>query len=201
MSRVYLFDSFLGRDAVESILALDPNDRGKGKAPQIHIADDFKSTTMSVSEPCKSGNPSRFHIYNIVEIIADAPYPTCGICKELFQVTNSPNHASMSANSSSRLPFGLRLPCPNEHAYCISCMSIYIISKLDPEENGCGNVDNMVFPIHCPECPNEKWADGIPGDVAVRILDENGMLLWVRSHSCIVLQTLIVIHKASPKTA
>lgn len=109
-----------------------------------------------------------------------SPYPVCGICLEPFQVTHSPIKAVLSANSSTRLPFGLRLPCPSEHAYCIACLSSYIQSKLDPEGDGGGSSGTAVFPIRCPECSPTEWIDGIPDNVADRILGEKGMVLWVR---------------------
>src|ERR1700691_2595567 len=59
--------------------------------------------------------------------------PSCGICGDSFIETFSPLSASLSANSSTRLPFGLRLPCPNQHSYCVGCLSRYIICKLDPD--------------------------------------------------------------------
>ncbi|KAF9459774.1 hypothetical protein BDZ94DRAFT_995454 [Collybia nuda] len=105
-------------------------------------------------------------------------YPTCGICLEPFKVAHSPFNASVSANSSSRLPFGLRLPCPCEHSYCISCLTTYIQSKLDPEGIGSGKSAAIVFPIRCPECLLNDWPGGMTDDVAERILGENGMVQW-----------------------
>lgn len=121
--------------------------------------------------------PESFHIY-----------PTCGICLEPFQITHSPLVASQSANSSNRLPFGLRLPCPHSHAYCISCLSSYIKSKLDPDGDGQGRpAASVVFPIRCPECPLADWIEGITDDVAEKIMDEKFMVLWVSSYSHYIL--------------
>ena len=123
--------------------------------------------------------------FDIADIISkdDKPlargFPACGICGDTFHETNSPISASLSANSSSRLPFGLRLPCPNQHPYCISCLSQYILTKLDPNGNGGGCVESVVFPIPCPECPIDQWVHGIEDEVAEKILGEKGMILWV----------------------
>ena len=110
---------------------------------------------------------------------SESPYKKCGICMDPFQLTHSPISASRSANSSARLPFGLPLPCPNSHSYCLECIASYITSKLDL--NGAeGNFGATVFPIRCPECDANEWPDGIPDDVAVKVLDGKAMDLWVR---------------------
>ncbi|KAJ3492224.1 hypothetical protein NLI96_g102 [Meripilus lineatus] len=83
-----------------------------------------------------------------------------------------------SANSSARLPFGLQLPCPNSHPYCLECVGSYIRSKLDPHGDGKGNFGSVVFPINCPECDEGEWVDGIPDDVASRVVDGAMMDLW-----------------------
>jgi predicted Zn-ribbon and HTH transcriptional regulator len=105
--------------------------------------------------------------------------PNCGICGDTFQNTHSPLSASLSANSSTRLPFGLRLPCPNQHTYCVGCLSQYIISKLDPEGAGAAPEERIVFPIRCPECPSDLWMDGVQDDIAERILTKDRIALWV----------------------
>lgn len=107
-------------------------------------------------------------------------YPVCGICHDIFQETHSPLSAALSANSSTRLPFGLRFTCPGRHSYCTGCLSQYIISKLDPDGTGGAPDDQIIFPIRCPECPSDQWVDGIPDSVAERILTKDNMVLWVR---------------------
>jgi len=118
------------------------------------------------------------------------PYPMCGICFEPFQVTRSPISATMTANSSAKLPFGLRLPCPWQHPYCISCLSEYIKGKLDPSGTGDMNTHTLVFPIRCPECPITQWETGIEDAVAEKVLDRESMSVWVcptsRSSSVLV---------------
>lgn len=107
------------------------------------------------------------------------PYPTCGICGDIFQDTYSPIAATITPNSSKRLPFGLRLPCPGRHPYCVNCLSQYIMSKLDPDGNG-GAKDRIVaFPIRCPECPVNHWVEGIPDTVATKVLAKDAIELWV----------------------
>lgn len=119
--------------------------------------------------------------------------PTCAICFEPFQATHLPLSASRSANSSSKLPFGLNLPCPASHTYCLGCLSSYLKNKLDPQGDGSGNpVEVMVFPIRCPECPIVEWAEGIDDSVAERVLDEKGMLLWVGSFYSAEQQTNLI---------
>lgn len=107
-------------------------------------------------------------------------YSECGICGDPFQETHSPQLVSLSANSSARLAFGLRLPCPCRHAYCVGCLSQYIMSKLDPNGTGCAPDDQVVFPIGCPECSSLHWMNGIQDDIAERILSKDNMVLWVR---------------------
>lgn len=110
-----------------------------------------------------------------------SPYPPCGICFEAFRVTYSPISASQTAMTSSHLIFGLRLPCPEEHSYCQPCLAQYIRSKIAPDGDYSGIIDATVFPIKCPECPEDTWPEGISDDIAQRILNEKDMLLWVRA--------------------
>lgn len=98
---------------------------------------------------------------------------------EPFQSTNSPVAATTTATSHDRVAFGLFLPCPGSHGYCISCLSTYITSKLDPDEDGGGRMDIVVFPLLCPECSSQEWPQGIEDGVAKRVLSEKAMELWV----------------------
>lgn len=98
-----------------------------------------------------------------------------------FKATNNPLSVSQLASSSARLSFGLRLPCPSSHGYCLGCIAEYIKSKLDPEGSGEGNPNAVVFPIWCPECDISEWTDGIPDEVAMKVLDAEAMDLWVRA--------------------
>ncbi|KIM74131.1 hypothetical protein PILCRDRAFT_828552 [Piloderma croceum F 1598] len=151
-------DSILGPHAIDAIMAPDPNSKGKGKMV-LHNIDDQPEQAQSIVE----------------DVPIALPYFSCGICREPFQETFSPISASLSANSSSRLSFGLRLPCPRLHTYCISCLSSYIHHKIEPDGE---SQDTMAFPIRCPECPVTEWVDGIPDDVAQKILDEKSLLIW-----------------------
>ena len=83
----------------------------------------------------------------------------------------------MVANSSARLPSGLRLPCPAQHPYCISCLAKYIKGKLDPSGTGDMSTHATVFPIRCPGCP--YWETGIQDHVAEKVLDRESMSVWV----------------------
>ena len=106
-------------------------------------------------------------------------YQICNICHEQFQDTHSPFSASLAANTSARFPFGLRLPCPEEHTYCISCLTEYIKGKLDPSGSEGANTYTTVFPIPCPDCPIIDWGSGIQDDVVERIFDTESMSVWV----------------------
>lgn len=56
---------------------------------------------------------------------------------------------------------------------------MYITSKLDPDEDGGGRMDIVVFPLPCPECSSQDWPEGIQDGVAERVLSEKSMELWV----------------------
>ncbi|TRM63510.1 hypothetical protein BD626DRAFT_272723 [Schizophyllum amplum] len=151
-------EGMLSRDEMDMILSRDPNDKGKGKGKD-KVSDDVHAMNVSADIPTGA--------------------LVCGICLDAFQLTYSPITASNSANTSNKLPFGLRLPCPKEHPYCIDCLSSHIKSKLDPNGDGTGNgPSSVVFPIRCPECPNEDWPTGIPDNIAQRVLSEKGMVMW-----------------------
>ena len=123
-----------------------------------------------------------------------SPYFSCGICREPFQETFSPISASLSANSSSQLSFGLRLPCPRLHTYCISCLSSYIHHKIESDDE---SQDKMAFPIRCPECPVAEWVDGIPDEVAQKILDEKSLLIWVRCHGLEIYYQILISSRST----
>ncbi|KAJ6571684.1 hypothetical protein B0H19DRAFT_936268 [Mycena capillaripes] len=159
-------ESLLGRDIIDSIMASGLNEKGKGKF----------QTSSGGRIPVKQ-EEFGWNIGKDMEGIINAAYATCGICMEAFQPTYSPYTASLSANSSSRLQFGLRLPCPQQHAYCVGCLISYIESKLDPEGKG-GNSGIIVFPIRCPECPITDFMDGISDEIAARVLGSEKMVLW-----------------------
>lgn len=99
--------------------------------------------------------------------------PTCGICLEGFLMTSNPATVSKGPTSSTRLPFGLCLPCPQEHGYCLGCLKRYLQSKLAEGKTG-----TLIFPIRCPECPVGAWS--FEDQVATKILDDADMVQWVR---------------------
>ncbi|KAF7979604.1 hypothetical protein HWV62_26402 [Athelia sp. TMB] len=51
-------------------------------------------------------------------------------------------------------------------------------SKLDPDGQGHAKDTHVVFPIRCPECPADKWPQGIPDTVATKVLAKDVMELW-----------------------
>ncbi|KAJ7627525.1 hypothetical protein DFH06DRAFT_1227387 [Mycena polygramma] len=163
-------ESLLGRDVIDTIMASDLNEKGKGKT-RFNGGSQVKSEELDHKEDVKIKQED-------MEGIAESAYATCGICMDPFQATYSPYTAALSANSSTRLQFGLRLPCPQQHGYCIGCLTSYIQSKLDPDGKGGGNSGIIVFPIRCPECPITEFMDGIPDEIAARVLGPEKMVLW-----------------------
>ncbi|KAI0336752.1 hypothetical protein GY45DRAFT_1315385 [Cubamyces sp. BRFM 1775] len=163
-------ESMLGRHVIEDIMAADLNMKGKGKM----IVKSAKGKGKAEMQPPP---PYSENIHQEEEVSQPA-YPICGICMEPFQATYSPVAAARSANSSSRLQFGTHLPCPMSHSYCISCLNGYINSKLDPEGTGVPSQNSVIFPIRCPECPVAAWPEGIPDEIAEKVLSEKGMVLW-----------------------
>ncbi|KAF5383165.1 hypothetical protein D9615_004990 [Tricholomella constricta] len=171
----------------------DNHAKGKGRqlsSPQHEwdhegIRDTDESSTISKEDDTSSS-------LDLDEI----PYPTCGICMESFIMTYSPISATLSANSSNKLPYGLRLPCPQDHAYCISCMTSYIQNKLDPDGTGAGKSSAVVFPIRCPECPLGEWPGGIEDEIAQRVLEKGGMVDW---HHQRLLDTIPRLFCPNPK--
>lgn len=203
-------ESLLGREAIEKILAGNPNTKGKetahpatigncgpfggkGKGKAVDFEDEIQSLSdMDVNEDIRTS-------------FEPSPYPPCGICFEAFRVTYSPISASQTAMTSSHLIFGLRLPCPQEHSYCQPCLVQYIRSKIAPDGDYSGIIDVTVFPIKCPECPEDTWPEGISDDIAQRILNEKDMLLWhsqklldsIERHYCpnVRCSALVQIHE------
>ncbi|KZT10255.1 uncharacterized protein LAESUDRAFT_672944 [Laetiporus sulphureus 93-53] len=173
-------ESVLGPEVIEQLLAPDPNDKGKGKGKR-RLSSPADEEELPRAKHQRTEHPSSPEVIVISDDECndtDPLYPTCGICLETFRATHSPLKASASANSSSRLPFGLRLPCPGSHAYCLDCLSKHIRSKLDPNDDNSGNPETVVFPIRCPECSLTEWADGIPDEIAERILPQTDMVMW-----------------------
>lgn len=103
----------------------------------------------------------------------------CGICYDPIQLTHSPLKASEPPNTSAILPFGLSLSCPSAHTYCSHCLTTYIRGRIDPNKDGRGSSDAIVFPIMCPQCTAAEWPGGIGEDIANRILGGRDMDLWV----------------------
>lgn len=88
-------------------------------------------------------------------------------------MTSNPASVSKGPTSSTRLPFGLYLPCPQQHGYCLGCLRQYLQSKLAEGKTG-----TLIFPIRCPECPVGAWS--FEDQVAARILDGADIVQWVR---------------------
>ncbi|KZP22010.1 hypothetical protein FIBSPDRAFT_787821 [Athelia psychrophila] len=160
-------DHDVDADSSSSYQASDPNSKGKGKGKGKAVyLDSPVAGTADTTPPNNASDASA------------TPYPSCGICGDIFQDTYSPMSAAQTANSPKHLSFGLRLPCPGEHPYCVDCISQYISSKLDPDGNGGAKDGRVVFPIRCPECPVDKWTEGIPDTVATKVLAKDILDLW-----------------------
>jgi hypothetical protein len=142
--------------------------KGKGKAPA--------GSNTSTQPPTKT----------------TAGPPTCGICLESFLITSNPATVSKGPTSSTRLSFGLRIPCPEKHAYCLKCLKSYLQFKLAE-----GNTGSLVFPVRCPECPIDAWS--FEDEVAAKVLDGVEMVQWVRI--CVTQETKHIHHRDSiPKS-
>ncbi|KAG8902805.1 hypothetical protein FRB99_004104 [Tulasnella sp. 403] len=98
----------------------------------------------------------------------------CGICQEAFLWTINPIAASLTPSSSTRAAlYGLSLPCPASHQYCLDCMTNYIRVKLEAADGDGGGV----FPIRCPECPIEvEWE--MDTDTATKVLGQDLLDVW-----------------------
>ncbi|KAI0694968.1 hypothetical protein BC835DRAFT_1406347 [Cytidiella melzeri] len=168
-------DDDLGQRKIERILAENPNEKGKGKARALAIPDDWDLDVRIA----KSKIDFEDSLTNFLNPFWPAS-STCGICFDEFQVVHSPVNAADAQNvgSSKKLPFGIEMPCPVSHEYCQGCLVQYIKGKVDPLNDGSGNPNTVVFPIRCPGCPITTEEDGIPDDVAERVLTKKDMLTW-----------------------
>ncbi|KZT28083.1 hypothetical protein NEOLEDRAFT_1161274 [Neolentinus lepideus HHB14362 ss-1] len=165
-------EQVLGADTINDIMASDPNNKGKAKAnppdravvkheaPQEAQLIPVKRGATPSYPPQSSGKGKGPDIKRIKLEPSEDVHPTCGICMEAFQATFNPIAASRSANSSSRLPFGLHLPCPKSHG------------------SGATNTEAAVFPICCPECSIVEWPEGIQDEITERLLEKEAMTLW-----------------------
>ena len=112
---------------------------------------------QSSSELCIVSEPPNVHI--------------CGICLEPVTKTVNPLLTARTPTSSSRLMFGVGLPCPGGHVYCLDCVISYIRSQLEE-----GGSHQTVFPIRCPECPPQDYC--IDDAFASRVLEGDLLDLW-----------------------
>ncbi|KAH8101927.1 hypothetical protein BXZ70DRAFT_932499 [Cristinia sonorae] len=180
-------ESVLGQDIIEQILASDLNDKGKGK----RVARDNEKGTSRTKGILDAGK-----VKEEEDTKDNIPLPVCGICMDSFRATYSPVNAAKSANSSNRLPFGLHIPCSQSHPYCLDCLTRYIRTKLDPNGDGSGSTNAVVFPIPCPGCTVVEWSDGISDEVASRVLSEKEMTIW---HHQRLLDSLPKVFCPNPK--
>ncbi|KAG8889131.1 hypothetical protein FRB98_005746, partial [Tulasnella sp. 332] len=150
MERMRDANQVLGVDAIESLLAENLNNKGKGKY------------TGKSKSPFLYSNPTSTFPSGLFK---------CGICHEPFLITKNPYRAAQTPNSSNRVSFGQVLPCPGTHGYCIDCMTSYLRTKLED-----GGADRQVFPIRCPECPPTAWQ--MDDDTAKSVLSPDLLNSW-----------------------
>ncbi|KAF7300607.1 RBR-type E3 ubiquitin transferase [Mycena chlorophos] len=166
-------ERLLGREAVDSIFASDLNSKGKG----VKIEDRRDEPVFNSSKRPRI-EPTPVVIIKKEEDVdlSASLLPTCGICMDPYTPTYSPYTASLTATSSSRArtQFGVKLPCPSQHGYCAGCLTSYIDTKL----SGSGAGLTRIFPVRCPECPSAEFVDGIPDELAARVIGPERMVLW-----------------------
>nr|GAT58831.1 predicted protein [Mycena chlorophos] len=166
-------ERLLGREAVDSIFASDLNSKGKG----VKIEDRRDEPVFNSSKRPRIEPTPIVIIKKEEEVDLSASLlPTCGICMDPYTLTYSPYTASLTATSSSRArtQFGVKLPCPSQHGYCAGCLTSYIDTKL----SGSGTGLTRIFPVRCPECPSAEFVDGIPDELAARVIGPERMVLW-----------------------
>ncbi|KAI0340375.1 hypothetical protein BDW22DRAFT_1486226 [Trametopsis cervina] len=169
---IYDIEQVLGIEEIESILASNPNEKGKGAIKpnhreahdwvQLEVDDDFDAQVDSTQQ-----KPS---------------INECGICMEAIQLVHSPVNAARyrQVSTSTTRPFGVAIPCPGDHQYCQECLVFYIKLKIDPNGDGRGNPNTIVFPIVCPGCSIADEGGGLTDEIASRILSEKDFQIWRR---------------------
>lgn len=173
--------------------AFEGKGKGRESTPELVPSVDSDSSSSGISDNLHFLPPYVLTLWRSplpfqLQLILDPdtpslPFSICGICFDPFKPTYLPFSASRTATSSSRLPFGLQLPCPSRHEYCLSCLTGHIRSKLDPRDDGRATADVSVFPVRCPECEVKEYEIG--DDVANRVLGGKILSLWVGvSYSC-----------------
>ncbi|KAL7409710.1 hypothetical protein BDY24DRAFT_418597 [Mrakia frigida] len=155
-------DSLLGGDAVKRLTLQDPNgkqvDSGGIKTPEVE-----SDASEEDVEDFASGDPESFRSHDL-----------CGICLEPFRPSSDPFALSLSASSSSSIPFGLKLQDCG-HGYCLEDLAIYLTSKLGGEGEGL----TVVFPIECPSCNDGR--DAFDDNAALKILGPDKMEPWAHA--------------------
>lgn len=107
--------------------------------------------------------------------------PQCGICMDQVSVSESPLASASRPSASSSTSTGIRLSCLGRHTYCLDCFTKYVLAAIDPQGDGSGQPEKVVFPIPCPECTLEECPTGVTDDDALRSLSFENSNLWVRS--------------------
>ncbi len=147
-----------------------PSSKGKGRARS-------RSSTLSSTEEQEQPALSAFYLRATTEEIQSCLVPgqafqsKCGICFDAFTLSPNPRLASqMHSTKSSSASFGMCLPCPGMHNFCLECISEYVritITGLAP------------FPVRCPECPRDcDWE--IDDETAGVVLDYESIERWHR---------------------
>ncbi|KAG9026283.1 AP-1 complex subunit mu-1, partial [Tulasnella sp. UAMH 9824] len=108
--------------------------------------------------------------WQTIELVQEAAI--CGICQESFRPSSAPLETAQSPGSSSQaVLYGLYLGCPQNHGYCLDCLTNYIRIKLEDKEG------HANFPVRCPECPpRTDWE--IDDETARKVLAKELLETW-----------------------
>ncbi|KAG8898180.1 hypothetical protein FRB99_007624 [Tulasnella sp. 403] len=100
------------------------------------------------------------------------PKTICGICYSDFLPMDSLRD-ELSIPPSSQNSFGVILPCPGRHNYCLVCVAAHIRTKIEDAANGRSGLP----PVRCPECPvQDGWE--VTDDVATKVLNGDLLEQW-----------------------
>ncbi|CAL1708947.1 unnamed protein product [Somion occarium] len=169
-------ESVLGQAAIERIFAGDLNDKGKSKvqwnrngkrSQNLDETDSFWKRVKAEDEDVKCNS-----IYRSASSPSLIPYGA-----KSMRIADQPQHVGFVWKLSKQPTLQLQLlspqtPHPSFRLAC-TCHALNLT-----QGDGSGNPSMVVFPLRCPECSLSEWADGIPDDVAARVLSEKNMTTW-----------------------
>lgn len=117
--------------------------KGKGKEVPMDVEDVLEPLPAGRGKAKESQSSAGFPAA-VFQVPTDN-LSICGICFEATRITHDPYRSSISAASSSTIQYGMYIGAEeDQHVYCISCLSTFIMGKLeDPLQ--------LAFPITCPD--------------------------------------------------